>query len=131
MELIDWPEVARSALWILGLSIALASWSYITWWASVHRMPMRDALTLPRFRTSFLVGLTLFCAGLAWGSTRWWERGLWIVLGLACLWQVAVGRHAAAAHGRSTAPDRSPVHAADEELPSREHPQPIHEDHGR
>jgi hypothetical protein len=77
--------VARNALWILGLSIVLASWSYTSWWASMRRIKVRHALGLPRFQTPFAVGLTLFCASLAWGSTRWWERGLWIVLGcLSC-----------------------------------------------
>ena len=65
MDLIDWPGVARNALWILGLSIVLAAWSYTSWWASMHRIQMRRALGLPRFQTPFALGLTLFVLTLA------------------------------------------------------------------
>jgi hypothetical protein len=90
MDLIDWPFVTRNALWILGLSIAFAAWSYTSWWASTRRVRLRHALDAPRFQLPFSAGLTLFSASLAWGATRWWERGLWILLGLAFLWQAAV-----------------------------------------
>ena len=90
MDLIDWPFVARNALWIFGLSVAFAAWSYTSWWASTRRVRLRRALDTPRFQLPFSAGLTLFSASLAWGATRWWERGLWILLGLAFLWQTIV-----------------------------------------
>ena len=68
----------------------------------------------------FAVGLTLFCASLAWGSTRWWERGLWIVLGVAFLWQAVTGWRAAARHGWDTLPDRQPQGAADGDPTTRQ-----------
>ena len=40
MNLIDWPALARNALWILGLSIVLAAWSYVSWLAA--RRKVRD-----------------------------------------------------------------------------------------
>jgi hypothetical protein len=113
MELIDWPGVARNALWILGLSIVLAAWSYTSWWASMRRIKMRHALGLPRFQVPFSIGLFLFCASLAWSSIRWWERGLWIVLGVAFLWQAVMGWRAAARHGWDTLPDRQARSAGD------------------
>jgi hypothetical protein len=97
MDLIDWPFVARNALWILGLSIAFAAWSYTSWWASAQHVRLRRALDTPRFQLPFSAGMVLFCASLAWGATRWWERVLWIILGLAFLWQVAVYWRAAKA----------------------------------
>lgn len=97
MDLINWPGLARNALWILGISIALAAWSYTSWRASVHDVRLRRALQRPRFQVPFSAGWTLFCVSLAWGATRWWERSLWIVLALAFLWQVlALSRQAAA-----------------------------------
>lgn len=105
MELIDWPGLIRNALWIVGLSIALAAWSHLSWWAPVHHVKLRQALSLSRFQVPFLAGLTLFCAGLAWGTTLWWERGLWGILGLAFLWQVIAGWRFASARGWDAAPE--------------------------
>lgn len=113
MDLIDWPGVARNALWILGLSIVLAAWSYASWWASMRRIKMRHALGLPLFQTPFAVGLILFCASLAWSSARWWERGLWIVLGVAFVWQAVTGWRAAARHGRDSSSESQTEDAAD------------------
>jgi hypothetical protein len=94
--MIDWVYVARNALWILGLSIALAALSYAGWWAAENdgagprvrwhvRWPARwRALWgLPVLTRPLAAGMTLFCASLAWGSTRWWETALWALLGLA------------------------------------------------
>jgi len=122
MDLIDWPGVARNALWILGLSIVLAAWSYTSWWASMRRIKMRHALGLPRFQAPFAVGLILFCASLAWSSTRWWERGLWIVLGVAFLWQAMAGWREAARHGWDSSPDSRPHGAADDDQTTGKQP---------
>jgi len=90
VDLIDWPFVARNALWILGLSIAFAAWSYTSWWAAGQHLKMHRALGLVRFQVPFSAGMILFSASLAWGATRWWERALWIVLGLLFAWQMIV-----------------------------------------
>jgi hypothetical protein len=86
--MIDWPYVARNALWILGLSIALAGASYTSWWAAGNNdagQPghLRAIWGLPAFTLPFCAGMTLFCASLAWGGTRWWETALWALLGVA------------------------------------------------
>ena len=90
--MIDWPYVARNALWILGLSIALAGASYAGWWAAGNndagqrarrRERWRALWSLPVFTQPFAAGMTLFCASLAWGGTRWWETALWALLGIA------------------------------------------------
>jgi hypothetical protein len=101
MDLIDWPFVGRNALWILGLSIAFAAWSYTSWWASARRVRLRQALDTSGFQLPFSAGMTIFCASLAWGATRWWERVLWIILGLVFLWQVFVYWRAAKEHKQS------------------------------
>jgi len=105
MDLIDWPFVARNALWILGLSIALAAWSYTSWWAAGRRVRTRRALGLPLFQIPFSAGLTIFSASLAWGATRWWERVLWILLGLAFVWQTVVHWRWAATRGWDAPPE--------------------------
>jgi len=120
MELIDWSGVARNALWILGLSIALAAWSHLRWWAAERKYKMRVAWEWPRFQVPFSAGLTLFCISLAWSATRWWERGLWILLGLAFVWQWVAGWRFAARHGWGAppAPDASVQPAGDETTPT-------------
>ncbi len=86
--LIDWMGVARNALWILGLSIVLAGWSYTVWWAGVAQCGLRRALGRAAFQVPFNFGLLLFSAGLAWGAARVWERWAWIALSVAFAWQV-------------------------------------------
>lgn len=99
MSPIDWLFVARNALWILGLSVVLAAWSYTSWWASVRRVRARRAVGFPIFQVPFSAGMILFATGLAWGATMWWERGAWIILGVAFVWQFATGWRAAARNG--------------------------------
>lgn len=86
--LIDWLGLARNALWILGLSIVLAAWSYAVWWAPVSHHGLRRALARAAFQAPFNIGLLLFSVSLAWGSTRLWERLAWIALSVAFAWQV-------------------------------------------
>lgn len=89
MGQIDWPGLIWSAVWIVGLSIALAAWSYASWWAGSNRAPVRRAAGRPSFIIPFFAGLALFSAGLAWSTDRLWLRALWIAAGLGCLWEVA------------------------------------------
>jgi hypothetical protein len=101
MNLIDWPYVVRNALWIAGLSIALAAWSYTSWWASVHHLRVRAAVARPSFEIPFSAGLLLFSASLAWGAERGWERALWAALAFLFAWQMAAAMRAA---GRGAPP---------------------------
>lgn len=92
-DLIDWAGVARNALWILGLSIALAALSDAGWWATTRAgraargASWRQAFGRPGFRVAVAAGMTLFAASLAWSATRWWERSLWVLLGVLFTWQ--------------------------------------------
>lgn len=89
MTLIDWPAVFRNALWILGLSIVLAAWSYVSWLAARRRVRAWRAVDWPVFIVPLSGGLMLFAVSMAWGATRVWERLLWIALALAFLVQMA------------------------------------------
>ena len=101
MDLIDWLHVARNALWILGLSVALAAWSHISWWASVRRQRLRRALSLPLFVVPFSTGMLMFSASLAWGAARWWERVLWAGLALWFVWEIVSSARRAHSEGWS------------------------------
>jgi hypothetical protein len=86
---IDWFGVFRNALWILGLALALAAFSYADWWRRVQvpRQSLGKALEGRWFRAAFSLGLALFCAGLALGGGPWWVVALWAGLGLLFLLQ--------------------------------------------
>lgn len=99
MALIDWAGVARNALWILGLSVALAAWSYASWQAGVRRIGLRKALGRASFQASFNLGLLLFSIGLAWSAVRAWERIAWIALALAFTWQIVMALRQKRANG--------------------------------
>jgi len=80
--MIDWWGVFRNSLWILGLSVILATLSYADWWAKEQKVRFRDAFSVPSFQGALSAGLALFCVGLSLCSGRWWERGLWAVFAL-------------------------------------------------
>jgi len=76
----EWWIVLSNSVWILGLSIALAAFSYADWWAMGQRKPLRVALGRPQFGVPLLSGMALTCAGLALCDHRWWAKALWGIL---------------------------------------------------
>jgi len=91
MNLIDWPALIRNALWILGLSVVLAAWSYVSWLAARRGVRAWRTIDWPVFEVPAAAGLALVALSLAWGATRTWERILWLVLAAAFLAQMALG----------------------------------------
>lgn len=87
--MIDWYGVLRNTLWIVGLAVALAAFSYTEWWRHLQtpKQSLRQALGGAGFQAAFSLGMVLFCAGLALSSDRWWEIAAWTVLGLLFAWQ--------------------------------------------
>lgn len=90
--MIDWYGVFRNALWILGLAVVLAAFSYSDWQRSGQnpKPSLRQAMTAPAFQAAFGLGMALFCIGLALSSRRWWEIAAWAALALLFAWQ-AIG----------------------------------------
>ncbi len=66
--------VVKNGLWILGLSILLAVWSYARYTAYEARVKTRDKLNEPKYALAVDLGLLLFVAGMAATETRWWAR---------------------------------------------------------
>jgi hypothetical protein len=99
MNLIDWPALIRNSLWITGLSLVLATLSYVSWLAALRGVRLWRALDWPAFVVPASAGLTLFAGSLAWGASRPWERILWSVLALAFLAQAAFGWRTARKQG--------------------------------
>lgn len=72
---------------IAGLALALASWSYGDW---ANRVAGGARPTSWPYRGG-LLGLLLFCLGVAGTSEGWVPRGLWALLALVALAQLARG----------------------------------------
>jgi hypothetical protein len=85
---IDWFSVAINSLWILGLSILLASFSYQYWLAAEVKRPLRAQLNTAPFLKSFWLSFSLIGAGLVGTSQAWWETGIWTFFTLLALYNL-------------------------------------------
>ena len=90
--MIDWAYVATNSLWILGLSIILAAFSYHDWLVHEIGQRRRDLFERSSWRLPFSAGMVLSCLGLGLGrGLAWWERMVWGALAFCFFWQL--GRH--------------------------------------
>ena len=78
--MIDVWEVVANSVWILGLAVLLAAFSWASWAASAEGIRFRAVLRRPGIQRVLILGLMLFCAGLAATARAWWERTLWGLL---------------------------------------------------
>lgn len=77
----DWRLVVTNALWIAGLSVVVAAFSYHDWLARESGRRYRDLFALPTWQLPWRLGMCLACVG--WGlsqTSRPWAFG-WILLG--------------------------------------------------
>ncbi len=79
--------VVKNGLWILGLAVLLATWSYARYAAYEAKAKTRDKLNELKYALVIDLGMVLFVAGMALTESRGWARVLWIVLGVAILVQ--------------------------------------------
>ena len=90
--MIDVWFVAANGLWIAGLSVLLAAWSWASWAASVGERRLRVMLVQPGVQRAVGLGMALFCAGLAATGRWWWGRALWAALAVGGMVHVVVSR---------------------------------------
>ncbi len=83
MNLIDWPFVGFSALWIFGLSLNLAALSLADYERSENALRFREVWGRRGFQLASNIGLVCFCWGVCGVVEAWWEKAIWIVLGIA------------------------------------------------
>ena len=100
--MIDVWGVVRNGLWVIGLSVLLASWSWARYAAIQARGKTRDKLDEARYAVALDVGLLLFVAGMAATEGRWWARIMWATLG------VVVIIHAVLSLRKPSSPDARP-----------------------
>lgn len=93
-----WWSVLVNSLWVLGLAVLLASFSYHYGLAQQEERWLVQKLQSQAFRQVFWLGLALAGAGLAGTSDRVWELIIWILFTLYCLAFLVLARRAA---GRS------------------------------
>lgn len=88
--MIDWPNLFRNSLWILGLALALAALSYASWEASLHKEKFRARLNRAPIQVALNLAGVLFCAGLAAIAASTLEIVLWALLAVAFAAQIVV-----------------------------------------
>ncbi len=88
--MIDWLNLFANSLWILGLALALATFSFASWQASLNHEKLRVQFDRANIMNAFNLAGIFFCAGLAATSRRWWEIAIWIVLSVAFAVQIVM-----------------------------------------
>jgi hypothetical protein len=84
-NLIDWGNVFGNALWILGCAVALATFSYQSWRASMHREKFTVMLKQPGAQIAMNLAGLLFCLGLAATSDSLVKYIIWGIFAAAFL----------------------------------------------
>ncbi len=74
---VDWLNVFFNAIWIVGLAIILAAFSYNDWLAHASGVKLRQQLNSPTFQAPLTLGLMMVSASLALLADVWWEQVLW------------------------------------------------------
>jgi hypothetical protein len=85
--MIDWYFVFSNSLWIFGLSVVLAAFSYHHWLAGERGRRLRQQFREPGWILPFAAGMFLTSVGLGMlESARWWERIIWLALAVSFAW---------------------------------------------
>ncbi len=84
--MIDLSVLLGNSLWVLGLTVLLATFSWASWVAQREGARFREVCARSPGRRWTCVGLALFCAGAAATGRSWWEQVLWTLL--AAAWAV-------------------------------------------
>jgi len=97
--MLDVWGVISNGLWVVGLSILLATWSWARYAAHEARMKTREKLNEPKYVLALDLGLLLFISGMALTEDRWWARVLWIALGIVVIVHAAMNAAREGQHG--------------------------------
>jgi cell division protein FtsW (lipid II flippase) len=89
---IPWASVFFNGLWILGLAVLLAGFSYHYWLAHQENRRLIEQLRGSAFRQIFWLGLGLVGVGLLGTSDETWERIVWILFAAYCLFNLILIR---------------------------------------
>ena len=81
--MIDWPNVLTNAIWLLGMSLSLATISYADWQAHAAQTRLRAVLERPLDTLALYTGFALVGVGAALSTDTWWERLVWALIALS------------------------------------------------
>lgn len=70
-------QIAAHALWIFGLAVLLAVWSFGYYEAQQSGEPVLTFLSKPNYDVAVTFGLVLFFAGLMGADGRIWAKIIW------------------------------------------------------
>lgn len=82
--------VLTNGLWLVGLAVLLAAFSYHYNEARQSERPLKRQLQQRSFALAAWVSLSLIGAGLAATSQQWWEAGIWILFTLYAVYNTVV-----------------------------------------
>lgn len=83
--MINWQSIIFNSLWISGLAVLLAAFSYHYWAASEQGRSLREQLGRPGFLRFFWLAMLLIALGLVGTSQELWEMAIWGGLALFAL----------------------------------------------
>ncbi len=98
--MIDVWSVVSNSLWVIGLAVLLAIWSWARYAAYEAGVRTRVILNQRKYVVALDVGLLLFVAGMATTEARPWARAVWAGLGVWVL-----GHAIVTARSRKSLPD--------------------------
>ena len=78
-------HIAAHALWIFGLAVLLAAWSFGYYEAQQTGEPVLSFLRQSTYNLAVTIGLVLFFAGLTAVDGRIWTKIIWGILALAVI----------------------------------------------
>jgi hypothetical protein len=78
-------QIAAHALWILGLAVLLAAWSFGYYEAQQRGGRVLSLLSQPNYDLALTIGLVFFLGGLAGADGRIWAKIILIILALAVI----------------------------------------------
>jgi len=84
MTVIDWAYLGAHFLWIFGLSLILAAFSYHTWLSQEMRRPFSAQFRERSWRLAVNAGLSLMVLSITVmpRSERWWTRLIALIIAL-------------------------------------------------
>jgi hypothetical protein len=82
--------IVTNGLWVVGLAILLATWSYGRWSAQNAHIKTRVKLQELRYALVLDLGLVLFIIGMAATESRQWAQVIWALLGLVVVGHAAL-----------------------------------------
>jgi hypothetical protein len=80
--MINWQSLIFNSIWIFGLSLLLAAFSYHCWEAAARGQKLRVQLSRPGFLRWLWLAILLMSIGFLGVSLQLWEYILWAIVAL-------------------------------------------------